>query len=82
MLSQVYKAERELFPRLYKTLLVFTDGSTINVRYHEPRAILKMPEDCSNTTRRLKVFEQFELEKDDVKFDARKYISRRRKQTT
>ena len=79
MLSQVYKANRELFPRLYKTLLVFTDGSTINVRYHEPRAILKMPLDCSNTTRRLKVYDKIELEKDDVKFDARKYLSRKRK---
>lgn len=85
MLSQVYKAKRELVARLYPTLLVFKDGSSVTIRYHEPRHILKMPvtlEDCldqqSKTAwqirRRILKSGTVDSDKDDVKFDARKYL--------
>jgi large subunit ribosomal protein L55 len=90
MLSQVYKANRELFARLYPTTLVFKDGSTITVRYHEPRQILKIPltlEDCHSQNeklawqlrRRLFKDERVDEETDRVKFDAKKYIRPRKR---
>lgn len=90
MLSQVYKANRTLFARLYPTTLVFKDGSTITVRFHEPRQIIKMPltlEDCHSQSskvswqlrRRLLVTEQVGRDQDVVKFDAKKYIRPRKK---
>ena len=90
MLSQVYKAKRELFARLYPTTMVFKDGSTITVRFHEPRQIIKMPvtlEDCVNQSdkvawqiRRRELKDEYrDTDKDDVKFDAKKYIRPRKR---
>ncbi|NXI49953.1 RM55 protein, partial [Chloroceryle aenea] len=39
---------RQLYGRLYPVLLVNTDGSTVRVRYREPKRILMLPLD-SNT---------------------------------
>ncbi|NWY41751.1 RM55 protein, partial [Sylvia atricapilla] len=39
---------RQLYGRLYPVLLVNTDGSTVRLRYSEPKRILMMPLD-SNT---------------------------------
>lgn len=33
---------RNRYPKIYPTLLVFADGSTVRIRYHEPRAIIKV----------------------------------------
>lgn len=90
MLSQVYKAKRTLFARLYPTTMVFKDGSTITFRLDEPRQIVKMPltqEDCRDHSdkiawqlrRRLLKTGQVENKEDDVKFDASKYIRPRRR---
>lgn len=90
MLSQVYKANRELFARLYPTTLVFKDGSTISIRFHEPRQIIKMPitlDDCINQAeknawqirRRPTQDKQVDADKDDVKFDAKKYLRPRKR---
>ncbi|NWU34898.1 RM55 protein, partial [Hylia prasina] len=38
---------RQLYGRLYPVLLVNTDGSTIRLRYSEPKRILMMPLDSS-----------------------------------
>ncbi|NWV15039.1 RM55 protein, partial [Ptilonorhynchus violaceus] len=38
---------RQLYGRLYPILLVSTDGSTMRLRYHEPRRILMLPLDSS-----------------------------------
>jgi large subunit ribosomal protein L55 len=32
---------------MYPTLLVYPDGSTVTIRYKEPRAIIKLPIDLS-----------------------------------
>lgn len=89
MLSQVYKAGRSLVARMYPTTMVFKDGSSITIRYHEPRQILKMPitlEDCVDhqaktawqIRRRILKTGTVDTDKDDVKFDPRKYLSKRR----
>lgn len=90
MLSQVYKARRELLARLYPTTLVFKDGSTITVRYHEPRQILKIPltiEECHSQAdktswqlrRRLLKSEQVDDDTSEVIFDAKKYLRPRKR---
>nr|CAH0098069.1 unnamed protein product [Daphnia galeata] len=38
---------RSIYVRTYPSLLVQPDGSTITVRYKEPRAIIKLPIDMS-----------------------------------
>ncbi|XP_071590646.1 large ribosomal subunit protein mL55 [Heliangelus exortis] len=38
---------RQLYGRLYPVLLVKTDGSTVHLRYKEPRRILMLPLDSS-----------------------------------
>lgn len=89
MLSQVYKANRTLFARLYPTTLVFKDGSTITFRFHEPRQIIKMPvtlDECTTHSdkmawqirRRQKADDQVHQDRDEVVFDARKYLRPRK----
>ena len=36
------RINRYAYAKSYPAVLVFADGSTINVRYHEPRAIIKV----------------------------------------
>jgi len=90
MLRQVYKAKRELFARLYPTTLVYKDGSTVTVRHPEPRQIIKIPltiEDCIDgkskvawkNRRRIIVAGSVTADRDDVTFDARKYLRPRKK---
>ncbi|XP_071368197.1 large ribosomal subunit protein mL55 [Centroberyx affinis] len=43
----VVRCGRQKYARLYPVLLVRPDGSTINIRYKEPRRILMMPVDLS-----------------------------------
>ncbi|XP_005527853.1 PREDICTED: 39S ribosomal protein L55, mitochondrial [Pseudopodoces humilis] len=38
---------RQLYGRLYPVLLVSTDGSTVRLRYREPKRILMVPLDSS-----------------------------------
>lgn len=40
--AAVTKIHRTLYCRMYPTLLVQPDGSTINIRYHEPRQIIRV----------------------------------------
>lgn len=89
MLHQVYKAKRALFARMYPTMLVFKDGSTITIRYPEPRQIIKQPltyEECIEgekvawkNRRRTKVDTSVEIAETDVTFDARKYLRPRKR---
>ncbi|NXK09705.1 RM55 protein, partial [Herpetotheres cachinnans] len=46
--ASVSHLRRQLYGRLYPVLLVKTDGSTIRLRYKEPKRILMLPLD-SNT---------------------------------
>ncbi|NXG29670.1 RM55 protein, partial [Dromaius novaehollandiae] len=46
--TSVAHVRRQAYGRLYPVLLVKTDGSTVRVRYKEPKRILMLPLD-SNT---------------------------------
>ncbi|KAI8773406.1 39S ribosomal protein L55 mitochondrial-like isoform X1 [Biomphalaria glabrata] len=48
--TSITRPHRFAYPRTYPTILVFPDGSTINIRYHEPRSIIKLPVDMSALT--------------------------------
>lgn len=45
--SSVVRCGRAKYERLYPVMLVRPDGSTINIRYKEPRRILVMPVNLS-----------------------------------
>ncbi|KOB57442.1 Uncharacterized protein OBRU01_25729, partial [Operophtera brumata] len=45
--AAVTKIHRETYTRTYPTTVVLSDGSSINIRYHEPRKIVKLPLDLS-----------------------------------
>lgn len=40
--AAITKVHRLIYCRMYPTLLVQPDGSTINIRYHEPRRIIRV----------------------------------------
>ncbi|XP_017775286.1 PREDICTED: 39S ribosomal protein L55, mitochondrial [Nicrophorus vespilloides] len=41
--AAVTRPHRILYERTYQTVIVNSDGSSYNIRYHEPRQIIKMP---------------------------------------
>ncbi|XP_072710974.1 large ribosomal subunit protein mL55 [Ciconia boyciana] len=45
--ASVSHLHRQLYGRLYPVLLVKTDGSTVRLRYKEPKRILMLPLDSS-----------------------------------
>uniref|UniRef100_A0A8B9ETX9 39S ribosomal protein L55 n=1 Tax=Amazona collaria TaxID=241587 RepID=A0A8B9ETX9_9PSIT len=45
--TSISHLHRQLYGRLYPVLLVKTDGSTIHLRYKEPKRILMLPLDSS-----------------------------------
>uniref|UniRef100_A0A1A8D1T0 Mitochondrial ribosomal protein L55 n=1 Tax=Nothobranchius kadleci TaxID=1051664 RepID=A0A1A8D1T0_NOTKA len=45
--TQVVRCGRLKYERLYPVVLVQSDGSTVHIRYGEPRRILQMPVDLS-----------------------------------
>ncbi|XP_043555178.1 39S ribosomal protein L55, mitochondrial [Chiloscyllium plagiosum] len=45
--TSVVRCGRQVYARLYPVLLVRPDGSTINIRYKEPKRIITMPVDVS-----------------------------------
>ncbi|KAM3620625.1 uncharacterized protein V6R79_026057 [Siganus canaliculatus] len=45
--TSVVRCGRQKYERLYPVMLVQPDGSTINIRYKEPRRILTMPVNLS-----------------------------------
>ncbi|KAM9476054.1 large ribosomal subunit protein mL55 [Clarias gariepinus] len=44
----VVRCSRQKYERMYPVLLVRPDGSTINIRYKEPRRIIMMPVDITS----------------------------------
>lgn len=44
--ASVTKVHREVYTRMYPTTVVLPDGSSINIRYHEPRRIIKVGNVC------------------------------------
>ncbi|XP_055616096.1 39S ribosomal protein L55, mitochondrial [Toxorhynchites rutilus septentrionalis] len=81
--ASIVKIHRSVYARRYPTLVVLPNGSTININYHEPRRIIKLPLDLSLLSeaerkarlekRKPKRVIQIEDEVDDS-FNARKYI--------
>ncbi|KAG5669996.1 hypothetical protein PVAND_000284 [Polypedilum vanderplanki] len=81
--AAITKIHRAVYARTYPTLVVNPDGSTFTIRYHEPRAIIKLPFDLSTLTeaerkarlekRKPKSKVRIEEEVDD-KFSANKYL--------
>ncbi|XP_075602977.1 large ribosomal subunit protein mL55 isoform X2 [Balearica regulorum gibbericeps] len=45
--ASIAHLHRQLYGRLYPVLLVKTDGSTVHLRYKEPKRILMLPLDSS-----------------------------------
>ncbi|XP_051930298.1 39S ribosomal protein L55, mitochondrial isoform X2 [Hippocampus zosterae] len=45
--TSVVRCGRQKYERLFPVMLVRPDGSTVNIRYAEPRRILMMPVDLS-----------------------------------
>ncbi|XP_039985311.1 39S ribosomal protein L55, mitochondrial isoform X2 [Xiphias gladius] len=45
--TSVIRCGRQRYERLYPMMLVRSDGSTVNIRYKEPRRILMMPVNLS-----------------------------------
>jgi len=43
--AAVTSVKRQTFLKTYPTLLVLPDGATIEVRYHQPRHVVKLPVD-------------------------------------
>nr|ALS04954.1 mitochondrial 39S ribosomal protein L55 [Pseudodiaptomus poplesia] len=41
--AAITKIKRERFARVYPTTAVLPDGSTISVKYHEPRGVIRFP---------------------------------------
>uniref|UniRef100_T1J5Q4 39S ribosomal protein L55, mitochondrial n=1 Tax=Strigamia maritima TaxID=126957 RepID=T1J5Q4_STRMM len=46
--SSVVKIGRNVFTRMYPTVLVYPNGATIKIRYHEPRKLIKLPFDLNS----------------------------------
>lgn len=90
MLRQIYRVKRDLFSRLYPTIMVFKDGSTIKMRHHEPSLVIRQPltlEDCTDAQskkdwtirRRAVVAEAIKHDDEEITFDARKYLRQRKR---
>nr|CAD7424310.1 unnamed protein product [Timema monikensis] len=81
--ASICKIHRVTYARTYPTIVVLPDGSSVNIRYHEPRKIIKLPLDLSTLTeeqrkerlerrkpkKKVKIIEEIE-----DNFDASKYI--------
>ncbi|XP_020487549.1 large ribosomal subunit protein mL55 [Labrus bergylta] len=48
--TSVVRCGRQKYERLYPVMLVRPDGSTINIRYNEPRRLLLMPVNLSTVS--------------------------------
>ncbi|XP_022317724.2 large ribosomal subunit protein mL55-like [Crassostrea virginica] len=78
------KVDRKYYERHYQTLLVLPNGATINVRYPQPRQIIKLPIDISKLSpeeqaalrRRRKPKTEIKVEKEiEDNYDRKKYVN-------
>ncbi|KAF5306140.1 hypothetical protein FQR65_LT07416 [Abscondita terminalis] len=86
--ASITRPHRKIYARLYPTVVVKPDGSTINVRYHEPRQIIKLPLNIWTLSeaerkhrlelRKPKQKVKYEDDIDDD-FDSKKYLNYMRK---
>ncbi|XP_033335283.2 mitochondrial ribosomal protein L55 [Megalopta genalis] len=82
----ITKKHRKFYMRTYPTHLVYPDGSTIIIEYHEPREIIKLPLDIETLSKegrlqRLagrKTLSKVVVEKEeDLDFDENKYFKKK-----
>ncbi|KAF4518231.1 hypothetical protein B566_EDAN006912 [Ephemera danica] len=82
--ASITKIHRATFSRVYPTILVLPDGSSIRIRYHEPRKIIKLPLDLSKLSeeeKRLRLERRKPRQKlqvmEDIEdsFDASQYLN-------
>ncbi|XP_074641077.1 large ribosomal subunit protein mL55-like [Tubulanus polymorphus] len=52
--ADITRTNRNLYARQYPTVLVQPDGSTINIRYYEPRKIIRLPLDLTQVSEEVK----------------------------
>ncbi|XP_045446501.1 39S ribosomal protein L55, mitochondrial [Melitaea cinxia] len=45
--SSITKIHREIYTKTYPTKVVLPNGASINIRYYEPRQIIRLPLDLS-----------------------------------
>ncbi|XP_063408970.1 large ribosomal subunit protein mL55-like [Mytilus trossulus] len=70
--TSVCRVKRSIFRQMYPTTLVLPDGATINIRYHEPRRIIKLPldvETLSEEDRKKRLKRRTKIRKIEVKDD-------------
>uniref|UniRef100_A0A182JYN4 39S ribosomal protein L55, mitochondrial n=1 Tax=Anopheles christyi TaxID=43041 RepID=A0A182JYN4_9DIPT len=81
--AAIVKVHRSIYARRYPTMMVLPDGATINLSYHEPRRIIKLPLDLSllsEAERKARIEKRKPKQKiridDDVEdtFNANKYL--------
>lgn len=48
--AEITKIHRKVYARTYPTVMVLPDGSSINIRYHEPRQIITLPLNLDSLT--------------------------------
>ncbi|XP_052098051.1 39S ribosomal protein L55, mitochondrial-like [Mytilus californianus] len=70
--TSVCRVKRSIFRQMYPTTLVLPDGATINIRYHEPRRIIKLPldlETLSEEEKKKRLKRRTKIRKIEVKDD-------------
>ncbi|CAK1604080.1 unnamed protein product [Parnassius mnemosyne] len=81
--ASITKIHREVYSRMYLTTVILSDGSSINIRYHEPRKIIKLPLDLfhlSEEERRVRLEKRKPKRKIKItetiedNFNAKKYL--------
>ncbi|XP_053658521.1 39S ribosomal protein L55, mitochondrial [Anopheles marshallii] len=81
--AAIVKVHRSIYARRYPTVVVLPNGATINLSYHEPRKIIKLPLDLSllsEAERKARIEKRKPKQKiridDDVEdtFNANKYL--------
>ncbi|XP_049276801.1 39S ribosomal protein L55, mitochondrial [Anopheles funestus] len=81
--AAIVKVHRSIYARRYPTVMVLPNGATINLNYHEPRKIIKLPLDLSQLSeaeRKARIEKRKPKQKiridDDVEdtFNANKYL--------
>ncbi|CAH1154061.1 unnamed protein product [Phaedon cochleariae] len=84
----ITRPHRQIYVRTYPTVLAYPDGSTINIRYREPRKLVKLPINIwtlSEAERRAKLEDRKPKKKvqiqDDLEdsYDSKKYLKYLRK---
>ncbi|XP_073973446.1 mitochondrial ribosomal protein L55 [Rhodnius prolixus] len=82
--AAITRIHRLKYFRHYPTKVILPDGSSITIRYHEPRQIIKLPLDISTLSeaeakarleRRRPKTKVKEQQEDVAHFDARKYLN-------